>query len=113
MWRVCCLPVRCSLVPAAAARSLRATTAASLIPAVACCCRKFAACCSVLTACSLLLTVDARCCSLLPAAAARCCSLLLKSPVRHERGSGAEALARYPCATLRSTYMKVCLVRYP
>ena len=32
--------------------------------------------------------------------------------MRHERGSGAEALARYPYATLRSTYIHGCLIRF-
>jgi hypothetical protein len=70
---VCCLLVRCSLMPAAAARSLRATAAASLLLAVACCCRKFAACCSL----------PARCCSLPLPAAARCYLPLLLAAAKN------------------------------
>ena len=96
----CCLLARCSLVPAAAARLLRATAAASVLLSVARCCCKFAACCSLL----------ARSCSL-PLPAAACCHLPLllaaakKSPASRA-GVRHRGLARYPYAILRSSYIQ-------
>ena len=70
VWRVCCLPARCSLVPAASARSLRATS-------------------STCSAARCHLATAHRHSLLLPAAAARCrCLLLLKPFVLHERRFG-------------------------
>ena len=96
----CCLLVHCSLVPVAAARSLRATAAASLLLAVARCCRKFAACCSL----------PARRCSLPLPAAARCYLPLLLTAAKKSPASRAgvrhRGLARYPYAILRSSYIQ-------
>ena len=94
---VCCLLVRCSLVPVAAARSLRATAAAGLLLAVACCCRRFAACCSLL----------ARCCPLpLPAGHLPLLLAAAKKSPASRAGVRHRGLARYPYAILRSSYIQ-------
>ena len=74
---MCCLLVRCSLVPVAAARA-GTRWVPLLLPA--CCSLSPAAVAGWLRAARCLLAAAHCRCPLLPAATCRCCSLLLKIP---------------------------------